>query len=187
MNIQLKNIKVAKHLSQETTAFSADVYINNVKAAYCKNDGHGGATFYWPHALEYRALITEAEQYCKTLPDIQTDFKDPGDNTKTFAIKMNLENFIDNLLNSFLGDLEKQRFVRNMERDMKKGILVGTDEQYIVYNLPKSLDDIIHTGTNPIASINEWLKKVATRMKAGDRILNTNFPNGVIIPEPVNS
>ena len=39
MNIELKNIKIAEHLSEETTAFTADIFVNGKKVGYARNDG----------------------------------------------------------------------------------------------------------------------------------------------------
>jgi len=43
--VQLKRLQVHARLSEETTAFAADVWIDGKKAGYAKNDGHGGETF----------------------------------------------------------------------------------------------------------------------------------------------
>lgn len=43
MKIELKNLKVANHLSQETTAYSASVYVNGKRAFHAQNAGQGGA------------------------------------------------------------------------------------------------------------------------------------------------
>jgi len=43
MKIALKNIKVAKHLSEETLAFTATVYLNGKRVGIAQNSGHGGA------------------------------------------------------------------------------------------------------------------------------------------------
>lgn len=40
----LKNLKIHEDMSDETTCFSADLYCNGKKIAYCKNDGRGGST-----------------------------------------------------------------------------------------------------------------------------------------------
>ena len=40
----LKNLKVHNDMSDETPCFSADLYCNNKKVAYCKNEGQGGMT-----------------------------------------------------------------------------------------------------------------------------------------------
>lgn len=44
MKIELKRFTTNTRLSQETTAFAADVWVNGKKAGHAKNDGHGGAT-----------------------------------------------------------------------------------------------------------------------------------------------
>ena len=44
MKVQLKRLQICANLSEETTAFTADVWIDGKKAGWAKNDGHGGAT-----------------------------------------------------------------------------------------------------------------------------------------------
>lgn len=45
MKIELKKLAIYPRLSEETTAFNADVWIDGKKVAVAKNDGHGGMTF----------------------------------------------------------------------------------------------------------------------------------------------
>lgn len=45
MKIELKRFTSNARLSQETTAFAADVWVDGKKAGTAENDGHGGATF----------------------------------------------------------------------------------------------------------------------------------------------
>lgn len=185
MKIELKNIKVAEALSEETTAFTADLYINGIKVGCCKNQGHGGPTMYYPYdSSDSWRLIKEAEVFCEKLPDMPVAFGDTITN-----IKMNLENKIDDLLDQFLNNKEKQRFQRQMERDMKKSILIGNDQKYTAYNLSKPLHEIIRFHHTPAVFLNSVIQNLIAghKIKAGDRILNTNFPEGVIIPEPINT
>lgn len=44
MKIELKRFTTNARLSQETTAFAADVWVDGKKAGYAENDGHGGST-----------------------------------------------------------------------------------------------------------------------------------------------
>lgn len=44
MKIELKRFTSNARLSQETTAFAADVWVDGKKAGHAENDGHGGAT-----------------------------------------------------------------------------------------------------------------------------------------------
>ncbi|PYF74634.1 hypothetical protein [Pedobacter nutrimenti] len=46
MKIELKNIKYFDALSEETTLFNANLYIDGKKAGIVKNDGRGGSTFH---------------------------------------------------------------------------------------------------------------------------------------------
>lgn len=45
MNIELKNVKYAAFASEETSCFSAVVYIDGVKSLTAENSGKGGMTF----------------------------------------------------------------------------------------------------------------------------------------------
>jgi len=44
VNIELKRFTSNARLSQETTAFAADVWVDGKKAGFAENDGHGGCT-----------------------------------------------------------------------------------------------------------------------------------------------
>jgi hypothetical protein len=44
VNIELKRFTTNARLSQETTAFAADVWVDGVKAGHAQNDGRGGST-----------------------------------------------------------------------------------------------------------------------------------------------
>ena len=42
--VEIKNLKVAENLSEETLAFTASIWINGKKVGDAKNAGHGGMT-----------------------------------------------------------------------------------------------------------------------------------------------
>jgi hypothetical protein len=61
---ELKNIQVAEFLSEETTAFAADVYIDGKKVGYCSNNGHGEGNY--PRIdNQYQDLYQEVEEGVK--------------------------------------------------------------------------------------------------------------------------
>jgi hypothetical protein len=70
-SITLKNVKVAHHMSEETTAFTATLHINGKKAAYVKNEGRGGDNY--PRFLN-RELETEFHEFCATLPVVKDEW-----------------------------------------------------------------------------------------------------------------
>jgi hypothetical protein len=62
-SISLKNIRVHNDMSEETTCFSASVYVNGVKAGTAKNDGRGGCNMYYlERDVGEKALFDWAEQ-----------------------------------------------------------------------------------------------------------------------------
>lgn len=69
MKIELKRFTTNARLSQETTAFTADVWVDGKKAGHAENDGHGGATMV---DLD-RSIRDAVEAHGKTL--VPTEFK----------------------------------------------------------------------------------------------------------------
>jgi hypothetical protein len=51
VKVELKNVKVAKFASHETTCFEASIYIDGKKAGMVWNDGQGGSNNYHPWEL----------------------------------------------------------------------------------------------------------------------------------------
>jgi hypothetical protein len=66
MKIELRKFKMLKGLSQETLCFTADVYIDGVKAGEVSNEGHGG-----PHSFSPHALADRLRAYASSLPERQ--------------------------------------------------------------------------------------------------------------------
>lgn len=57
---ELRNVQVAEFLSEETTAFSADIFVDGQRIGYCTNSGKGEGNF--PMVTNnYRPLIEEIE------------------------------------------------------------------------------------------------------------------------------
>lgn len=46
MNLELRNVKINKAMSEETNCFSADVWADGVKSGVVSNHGHGGCNRY---------------------------------------------------------------------------------------------------------------------------------------------
>jgi hypothetical protein len=65
MNITLKNVEYSARLSEETTCFSASIYVDGILSGTAANRGTGGATDIHPLELEERI-----NEYCKTLPPV---------------------------------------------------------------------------------------------------------------------
>lgn len=63
MRIELRKVHYSKALSQETAAFTADIWVDGKKRGDVRNDGGGGANLIHPRELE-----GEIAAYAATLP-----------------------------------------------------------------------------------------------------------------------
>lgn len=68
MKIELKNLKYFASLSEETNAFTANLYINGKVCGVAKNSGHGGETYV---LVSNRELYNQFLEHLKTLPKIK--------------------------------------------------------------------------------------------------------------------
>jgi hypothetical protein len=100
MKIELKSLKIAQHLSEETTAFTATIYVDGMKVGTVKNDGQGGSNSYY---LE-KGWVDKLEVYAKSLPDLQSAYG---------PLKMDLDLLVDELMN-------KQEQEKHLKRQLKK-------------------------------------------------------------------
>src|SRR3546814_762709 len=172
MKIALKNIHYDRHLSEETHAFVANLYINGFKAGVASNQGHGGNTDYHPTDKKGRKLIEEAENYCRNLPP-ETYLL--GDQERTIA--MSLELYIDSLVDDYLQQKELQKFRNELDKETKTGIVYGVpDHSFRVASFKNSIETILHHPTGWERLKNAIIKHVIPKMWEGDKILNTNIP-----------
>lgn len=167
MKIELKKIKFSEHLSEETNAFTAEIYINGKNAGYAKNDGHGGCTFY--HAYEgKRDLIEQAEQHCLTLPPI---------NYGTFQIDMNLENKIDQLFEEWLKSKDEANLQKKLQKDMLDGLCIKTNGGYEKLTWKSGKITVTIAQMIRVENGKKMLRdKIAQVRGEGKEILNTNIP-----------
>jgi len=178
MNIELKNIKHFPSLSEETEAFTANIYINGIQAGHAKNSGHGGSTDYYHNNDKGRELIHKAEAYCKGLPDKQF----PKDQyMEAFSIPMSLEQYIDDLVNDYIEKKEQASFAKKLNKAMERGIVFGiAGESFttLAFTTPfaKVLD---HPKATEIIK-NAIINKVLPELKDGNIILNTNIPKEIL-------
>lgn len=108
MKIELKNLKINERLSEETTCFSATVYVDGKRAFEACNRGHGGAN-------EYHGDYDAAAAYAATLPPYTSSVG---------SLPYDLDMLIDDLI-------ETARFERALKRDLKRVAFVENGEYFL--------------------------------------------------------
>ena len=161
MKIELKRISINERMSEETTCFVADVYVDGVNVGEAKNDGHGGSTFvYAGSAPGNRQLVAKAEAYAKTLPDIHY----PDMN---FSLKSDLEHIVDDLVFAE----QKKKDAKKLEKKMEKSIMFGVPNSgtysQISFKVPLS--------SMSKAELQGYVVQYKSKFKKGEVFLNTNF------------
>lgn len=112
MNITLKNVKIAEFLSEETTAFSATIYLDGKRVGTASNQGHGGPNFYH---FDDPQLEGKLEAWAKTLPEVTY---------QGIKLTMNLDLVIDEIMTKHE---ENKRFARACKKQTLF-LLEGDDE-----------------------------------------------------------
>lgn len=169
MKIELKKLKHYERLSEETNAFSADLYADGNFVATCRNDGRGGPIDFDNHGIGVdKSLLGLCETYCKSLPPVVFEY---GDNQKS-ELPMNLELFVGDLVEESLRSKELLKFRKRMEKDFLKYICYGTETSYRSIGWKNyTIAQLIGT---PVGN-----KMIQTRVdvlkEKGETILNTNL------------
>lgn len=182
MKIELKNIHVSEHLSDETNAFTAGVYIDGIHAGDASNHGTGGPTDYYPFNENGKRLIRQAEDYCKKLPS--DSFHYAGNE---YTIDMSLEHFIDRLLEQHLQQKNLLQFRKKLENAMTQHIVFGTpDEYFSKYKLMMPVENLLQheRGRELLKSI--LSRQILPQMGTDDKILNTNIPEHIFRESGLN-
>lgn len=177
MKIELKKISYNERMSEETNCFVADLYINDKKVGYAKNDGRGGETEVRGYSKTDNELIAEAEAYCKDLPKYTWE-----SNGKTHEIDMSLDFFIDELVQKFIEDKEFKKHMNKIKKSFKS---------VIVYGIPdgdgfKELSGMYWRNKKPLSEIPvNVLQNGVDKIKANNplvKILNDNLQElGVVL------
>lgn len=167
MKIELKKIKVAEFMSQETTSFVADLYVDGVKAGYCHNEGTGGSTMIRVDSVDQKTLLNKAEAWAKTLPPNVSEYG---------TLPMDLESVVDDLLYAYLQEKEVAKFQKRLQKDMLKGIAYGTLEGgYRIVSWKMPLADVLKDPRG-VEAVKKAISGIIPKLEKDESILNTNIP-----------
>ena len=107
MKIEVKSVKHAAFASQETMCFTADLYVNGTKLGSVRNEGCGGANIFEVYGREVRAVMDEADAYCKTLPKVSNEFD------SEHPLSMDLEFFVTLLVSREVAKKELRNLLKS--------------------------------------------------------------------------
>lgn len=111
MKIELRKVHYSASLSEETNAYSADLYIDGVLTAHVSNHGQGGCDEVHPANGKTYDDITSVEQWIKANhPPRTTDIKMPDGSM--FVMDVTLESLCGDIVAEYLSTKELQRLLK---------------------------------------------------------------------------
>lgn len=166
MKLELKKVKISLSQSEETMAFTSELYVDGIHAAHVSNAGHGGANRIITCDKESDLLINQAKVFCKTLPSVH----DEG-----MELSMNLEFWIS----LEVGKISEQK---EIEKKQKKCILIGDDKGTLTryFKLQMSVDEILKQGSVAREKFKQIIANIRLKLKPGEQILNKNIPTELL-------
>lgn len=168
---ELKNFKYLEELSEETTCFSAMLYVNEQKLAECKNEGHGGSTCV--DILKNREEFgKEVEDFLKTQP--KKKIPEYG-----IELDINLEYIVDKLVDDCILAKELQKIEKKAKNHLVFKSLKG--DYYTIGWKKQTLTSMLLVGKG-----REILKEAITEeLSKGSVLVNKNLPAEVLPDDKV--
>ena len=120
----LKKVKIFNGMSEETIAFTADVWFDGKLIGHADNHGTGGNNNVTP-ANNWRE-VEPFEEWCQSLPSVPSDVDGLGDLTMSS----------DFLLSLWIGDLAEEKEMRRLCKN--KVIVKCTDGEMYTYRVAYS-------------------------------------------------
>lgn len=108
LRVEVKRFVHVPRMSQETTCFTADLWLDGRKVAYLQNNGRGEGS----HARPYEGgsdALRFFERLVETLPDIPIP---AGPCSKAFTVKSSMENWIDEVVGDMLQDAQARKLCK---------------------------------------------------------------------------
>jgi len=174
MKLELKKIKIGPG-SEETTQFTAELYVNGKLAAHCDNSGKGGCTDIRAYEPGQRELVAQAEAFCKTLPPVKSSFGG--------EYPMDLEGWVDEQVYKAESEKEIKRVLNKFDRKTANHIIVISKKLLDDFKSGKAVELSYREWklNTPIALLNEGHKRayvldITGKLKGDEYIYNSNLP-----------
>lgn len=130
MKIEIRNLKIARSLSEETTAYTATIYVDGAKAFSASNHGTGGCDDYysWPGYTGPKLAEVEAWLAVNVAPDGPFE----ADPAKRAAYDHGTACTLESFVGRFIDTHEVNT---DLNRALRKLCAIGADGKFYTYNV----------------------------------------------------
>lgn len=172
--VELKKVKT--FIGMDGYGLNADIYINGIKCYFALDEGSGGMMDFTNYARMEKNPATKKliednckllDDYIATLPPETYDF-----GGKTHTMKVDLELFINKLVDEMLTKKNEAKFQKKMQKLFQTALVIGkpNDTKYRYMNFKRPL------STLPKPYLELQLQNLKRECATtGEQILNTNL------------
>ena len=123
MNIELKNFKPSASLSEETTAYTATIWVDGKRACTAKNSGHGAPDDYRPiEGRNYNDLATLMKQIADHhLPELLADTPIKGTEDNEWMKDCSNETIFSFVIGKLI---TKKLMTKTLKQRFRKNVLI---------------------------------------------------------------
>lgn len=153
--LQLKSIQHSASLSQETHAFTANIYVNGKKVGQVGNEGHGGCDFV--HLDKGSVSLQELNEYCLSIEPPKSDKDKQLEEKYQFSVTYDFEIWCCEQVNRFLGKKE-------LRSKLKSNIVLIEDGKVYMYRCKPTAENI------KAVKLRDNIKQVLNEMNFDDAL-----------------
>jgi len=141
MNITLKSLKVCEWNSEETTCFTATMYVDGQRVCKVSNEGHGGPNMYMPVYNE--SLLKKAQDFVGAIP------------CKGYSFNHDLDTWLGDVMEKMEEEKQLKRWCRTKivarTKDGKKGSYLVWKGQFT----PQAKEILLKKNPDIVEFVNE--------------------------------
>lgn len=131
--LELKSIHHSATLSQETHAFSANIYVNGKKVGQVRNEGHGGCDLV--HLEKDSVSLSDLNKYCLSIEPPKSDKDKQLEDKYQFSVTYDFEIWCCEQVNRFLAKKE-------LRSKLKSNIVLIEDGKVYMYRCKPTAENI---------------------------------------------
>lgn len=152
MKVELKKVKVAQHLSEETNAFTAQLWTDGQYIADLSNDGRGGQNriyhlFNGGKGLDTRPQVQSFVEWCKAQPPVEDE--------QVGSLSMDADFYISLMIDEHIENQQVKRWCKSKTVIRLKGDAKGTFHTYKHPYSPEFAQQIRHNHPDLVEIVNE--------------------------------
>ncbi|WP_126248136.1 hypothetical protein [Chitinophaga rhizosphaerae] len=169
MEVSLRNVEVYDKLSEETIAYFAEVFVDEIRVARATNDGKGGMTSVVAYDANGRTVLKAVQAWLASPEGVAAG-----------GAATAIEDYIDDLLIPHLKEIDKLNFIRDAKSHLENSLVYGRpyeDLRYVSWNQPLQQLLAMKGGSEAVERVIR--ERIIPKLTDGYVIFSNNLPESI--------